>query len=214
MITKAKAKKIFEKLRRFYGKIIPGLSYSGIYELTIAVVLSAQTTDKQVNSVTPILFNKYPDFKSLSKAGIREVEPIIKSVGLYKTKAKNIVRLSGKVVTEFNNILPNNIEGLLTLPGVGRKSANVILSMGFGIPAFPVDTHILRIANRIGFIKSSDPYGVEKAVTGCVPEENWIELHLLFIKHGRSICTARRPGCSRCPVNELCPSANTLSNIS
>jgi endonuclease-3 len=214
MMTKAKAKKIFLKLRQFYGKASPGLSYSGIYELTIAVVLSAQTTDKQVNSVTPQLFKKYPDFKSLSQAGILAVESLIKSVGLYKTKANNIISLSSKVVKEYNNTVPDNIGGLLELPGIGRKSANVILSMGFGIPAFPVDTHILRIANRIGFIKSSDPFRVEEAITKCIPEENWIESHLLFIKHGRSICTARKPSCPVCPVNSLCGSANILSNIS
>jgi endonuclease III len=214
MITRAKAKKILEKLLRFYGKISPGLSYSGIHDLAIAVVLSAQTTDKQVNSVTPELFKRFPDFKSLSKADLSEVESVIKSVGLYKTKAKHIIKLSGKVVTEYNNILPNNIEELLKLPGIGRKSANVILSMGFGIPAFPVDTHILRIVNRLGFIKTSDPFKAEKAVTGCIPRDKWIETHLLFIKHGRTICRAGKPACTECPINKLCEYANILSNIS
>jgi endonuclease III len=214
MITRAKTKKILDKLQRFYGEINPGLSYSGLYELTIAVVLSAQTTDKQVNSVTPVLFKRFPDFIRLSLAGIREVETIIKSVGLYKTKAKNIIKLSNKVVTEYNNVLPNYFEGLLKLPGIGRKSANVILSMGFGIPAFPVDTHILRIANRIGYIKSSDPFKVEKALMKCIPEENWIESHLLFIRHGRVICMARKPHCHECPIKKLCDYANILSNIS
>jgi endonuclease III len=214
MITKKKSKKIIEKLRNYYGKTIPGLSYSNLYELTVAVVLSAQTTDKQVNSVTPSLFKKFPDFKKLSGAGIQEIESIIKSVGLYKTKAKNIINLSKKIVIEYNNVLSNNIEELLKLPGIGRKSANVILSMGFKIPAFPVDTHILRIANRIGYIKSSDPFEVEKVLTNCIPEEDWIESHLLFIKHGRVVCMARKPLCRRCPINKLCDYANILSNIS
>jgi endonuclease III len=214
MITKAKTKKIFDKLRRFYGKIDPGLSYSSIYELTISVVLSAQTTDKQVNSVTPAFFKRFPDFNRLSVAGIREVESMIKSVGLYKTKAKNIIKLSKIVVMENNSVLPDFIEGLLKLPGIGRKSANVILAMGFGIPAFPVDTHILRLANRIGYIKSSDPFKVEKVLTKCIREENWIESHLLLIKHGRVICTARTPSCAECPINSLCDYVNTLSNIS
>ncbi|MBN2401125.1 MAG: endonuclease III [Spirochaetes bacterium] len=213
-MTKLRAKKIFGILREYYGKINSQLSYSNLYELTIAVVLSAQTTDKQVNSVTPSLFRNFPDFKKLSEAEIREVESIIKSVGLYKTKAKNIINLSKMIVAGYNNILPNKIEELLKLPGIGRKSANVILSMGFSIPAFPVDTHILRIANRIGYIKSAEPDKVEKILTEYIPEESWIESHLLFIKHGRVLCTARKPLCSKCPVNQLCDFVNILSNIS
>jgi endonuclease III len=208
MMTKVKAKKIFEKLRQYYGKTNTELSYSSLYELTIAVVLSAQTTDKQVNSVTPSLFNNFPDFKTLSGACIREVESIIRSVGLYKTKAKNIINLSKKIVLEYNNVLPNQIEELLKLPGIGRKSANVILSIGFKIPAFPVDTHILRIANRIGYIKSSDPYKVEKAFTNCLSKKYWTVSHLLFIKHGRVTCMARKPLCLKCPINKLCDYAN------
>jgi endonuclease-3 len=208
MMTKAKAKKIFEKLQHYYGKTNAELSYSSLYELTIAVVLSAQTTDKQVNSVTPALFNKFPDFQKLSGAGIREVKSIIKSVGLYKTKAKNIINLSKKIVIECNNILPNKIEELLKLPGIGRKSANVILSIGFKIPAFPVDTHILRIANRIGYIESSDPFKVEKAITNFLSKDYWTDSHLLFIKHGRVTCMARKPLCLQCPINKLCDYAN------
>ena len=214
MISKPKARNIFHKLRQYYGGVNSMLSYTNLYELTIAVVLSAQTTDNRVNSVTPILFKRFPDFKKLALAGIREVESIIKSVGLYKTKAKNIVNLSRNIVAQHNCIVPDKIEELLKLPGIGRKSANVILSMGYKIPAFPVDTHVLRIANRIGYVKSDDPFKTEKALTKAIPEEDWIESHLLFIRHGRTLCVARKPLCSKCPIDKLCDYAIVFASTS
>ena len=218
MITTAKARNIFNKLQQYYGTVDSMLTYTSLFELTIAVVLSAQTTDNRVNSITPVLFKKFPDFTKLAEAGILEVESIIKSVGLYKTKAKNIVNLSKIIVAEHNCIVPDEIEELLKLPGIGRKSANVILSMGYKIPAFPVDTHILRIANRIGYVKSNDPFKVEKALTDTIPKKYWIESHLLFIRHGRTLCVARKPQCIKCPVKKLCEYAaifvSTSNNIS
>ena len=207
-MTKEKSKIIIKKLKQYYGKIGTELSFSGIYELAISVVLSAQTTDRQVNSVTPALFRKYPGFKNLSHASIHDVESIIKSVGLYKTKAKNIINLSKEVVNKYNNILPDVFNELIKLPGIGRKSANVILSMGYKKAAFAVDTHILRVANRIGYIKTSDPFKVEKALMHYIPRRDWIKVHLIIIKHGRNLCSARKPLCSGCPVKELCDFAN------
>jgi endonuclease III len=203
-MTKIKSGKIIKKLKEYYGMVNADLSYSNIFQLTIAVVLSAQTTDKQVNSVTPALFIKFPGFNSLSGAGIKEVEEIIKSVGLYRTKAKNIINLSKEVAEKYKNILPDEFNDLVKLPGIGRKSANVILSMGFGKAAFPVDTHIIRIANRLGFIKSNDPYKVEQILTQYLQRDDWRQAHLLLIKHGRIICKARKPLCSECPLNKLC----------
>ncbi len=203
-MTNIKSGKIIERLKKYHGKADTELSYSNIFELAIAVVLSAQTTDKQVNSVTKELFNKYTDFKSLSRAQVHKVETIIKSVGLYKTKAKNIINLSKQITQKYNNVLPDEFDELIKLPGIGRKSANVILSMGFQKAAFPVDTHILRIANRLGYIKSNDPYKVEKALTNYIIQDDWRQAHLLFIKHGRKICKARKPLCFECPLNKLC----------
>jgi endonuclease III len=203
-MTKIKSKKIFGKLKGYYGNVEADLSYSGIFELAIAVVLSAQTTDKQVNSVTPVLFKKFPGFAELSGANLQEVKTIIKSVGLYKTKAKNIINLSKEVVKKYNNTLPDEFEELITLPGIGRKSANVILAMGYGKAAFPVDTHIIRIANRLGFIKTVDPYKVEMILTQYIEQKDWKQAHLLLIRHGRKICNAKKPLCPECPVRDLC----------
>ena len=203
-MTKEKAAKIIKTLKRRYGEIDTALSYKNLFQLTIAVVLSAQTTDKQVNSVTPALFKQYKDFKSLARAGIPEIEKIIKSVGLYKTKARNIVGLSRDILKKYNGKLPRTREELMELPGIGRKSANVILSFGLKINAFPVDTHIKRIAFRIGFTPSKDPFEAEKSLTGHIPEKEWGTAHLLLINHGRKICTARNPRCAECPLNKLC----------
>ncbi len=203
-MTPAKSEKILKELSEFYGDVKADLDFSNIYELTVAVVLSAQTTDKQVNSVTGELFAKYPGFSSLAGARISDVEKIIKSTGFYHSKAKNIVMLAGMVTSTFNGELPRSMESLLKLPGVGRKSANVILSMGFGIPGLAVDTHVGRIARRLGYTESDTPDKTEKDLCGIIPSEKWRDTHLLFIRHGRVICKARNPECGRCPVKGHC----------
>jgi len=153
-MTKELSNNIVKKLMEFYGKLRPALKYKNIYQLAVSVVLSAQTTDRQVNSVTPRLFCNYSDFACLAKAEESKIQDIIKSTGFYKNKSANIINLSKKIVDEFNGILPETMEDLITLPGIGRKSANVILSAGFNKDAFAVDTHIIRIANRLGYIES------------------------------------------------------------
>jgi len=203
-MTPAKSEKILKTLSKFYGDVKADLDFSNIYELTVAVVLSAQTTDKQVNSVTGTLFSKYTDFRALSKARITDVETIIKSTGFYHAKAKNIVNLAKKVVSDFSGQLPKDMDSLLSLPGVGRKSANVILSIGFGIPGLAVDTHVGRIAKRLGYTGSESPDKVEKDLCGIIPPEKWRDTHLLFIRHGRAICKARNPECNVCPVRSYC----------
>lgn len=204
--------KIIKKLAQFYSDVRPGLEYSNLYELTISVVLSAQTTDKQVNSATPALFRQYPDFESLSKAGLRDVEKKIRSTGFYKNKSKNIIALSKFVNEKYNGILPGTIEDLVKLPGVGRKSANVILSAGFNIPAFAVDTHIIRISNRLGYVNSKNPIIVEKEMTSMIDKSRWSMAHLLLIRHGRETCKARKPLCFQCPISELCFSSEAKNN--
>ncbi len=207
-MTKEKSKRIMQKLKKYYGRVEAGLSFKNLYELVVSVVLSAQTTDRQVNKVTIALFEKYRDFKSLSAAKLIEVEKIIRSVGLYKTKAKNIINLSKIIANEYKNKVPDEFSELIKLPGIGRKSANVILAMGYKKPAFPVDTHILRIANRLNYVKSSDPYKAELALMQYIPEKEWGSTHLLLIRHGRKICSARKPLCSECPIITLCDYAN------
>jgi endonuclease-3 len=203
-MTNKRSSKILSLLYNYYGETNPDLEFTNLYELTIAVVLSAQTTDKQVNSVTGNLFRIYPNFESLSKADISDVEMIIKSTGFYKNKAKNIVLLAQMVNERFAGKLPNDIDSLMELPGVGRKSANVILSIGFNKPGLAVDTHVLRISNRLGFSSSESPLQVEKDLCNVIDPSEWKKTHLLFIRHGRELCKARNPKCDLCPVKKSC----------
>ncbi len=208
-MTKERSRKIFDRLKKYHGDPRPDLRFRGIYELSVAVVLSAQTTDKQVNSVTPGLFEKYPDYTRLASAKVRDVERIIKSTGFYRHKARNIIGLAAGVMEGFGGKLPSTREELMRLPGIGRKSANVILSVGFGIPALAVDTHIIRIANRIGYADTKDPDRVEESLTSMIPESEWTTAHLVLIRHGRTVCPARAPRCGECPVSALCDYART-----
>ena len=195
---------ILKKLAAHYGDARPDLKYTSIYQLAVAVVLSAQTTDVQVNRVTPGLFTRYPDLAALAAAKTRDVERIIKSTGFYHNKAKNIVGLARAVMKEHGGKIPSTREALMSLPGVGRKSANVILSVGFGIPALAVDTHIIRIAGRLGYTGSDNPLEVEKSMVAFIPEKMLTYAHLALIKHGRALCRARNPLCPACPVIEEC----------
>ncbi len=204
MITKSSAEKILDALSAFYGPVVPGLTFHNVYQLTVSVVLSAQTTDRQVNLVTPELFSRYPDFKSLAEADTADVERIIKSTGFYHTKAKNIIGLSKKITEDYGGEAPATMEELTSLPGVGRKSANVILSMGYNIPGLAVDTHVSRIAHRLGFTDVRDPLKAEKALTEVISPERWKEAHLLLISHGRKTCDARKPACPGCPLKKYC----------
>ncbi len=195
---------ILRKLAKHYGDVVPDLKYVDVYQLSVAVVLSAQTTDVQVNRVTPELFSRYPDFAALSAAKIRDVEKIVRSTGFYRNKAKNIVNLARRVTADHGGKLPAARGELMSLPGIGRKSANVILSVGFGIPALAVDTHIIRIAGRLGYTGSANPLTVEKAMVSFIPESMLTYAHLALIKHGRALCRARKPLCASCPVTGEC----------
>ena len=197
--------RIISLLKKYHGNPEPALDYNNIYQLAIAVVLSAQTTDVQVNGVTPELFSRYPGFPDLAKAKTDDVEKIIRSTGFYHHKARHVIKLSRDVMERFGGNLPSDRDSLMELPGVGRKSANVILAIGLGIPALPVDTHVLRIANRLGYAQTDDPRKSEDALTSFIPEEDWTSAHLLFIRHGRTLCTARKPRCGECPLFDLCP---------
>ena len=181
------------------------LFYNQDYELAIAVMLSAQTTDKAVNKVTEVLFSKFPTAESLKNAELSEIEEIIKSIGLYKNKAKNIKELARVLVDEFNSKLPSDKDELQKLPGIGNKSAGVIRCEVFKIPDLPVDTHIIRITNRLGFANAKDePIDIEMKLKKLIPEERWIKTHHQLIHFGRYFCTAKKPQCEACKLRDFC----------
>ena len=181
------------------------LFYKRDYELVIAVMLSAQTTDKSVNAVTPILFEKYPSLDDLNKASLEDIEEILKPIGLYKNKAKNLKGIVKDLIERFNYVVPSDKEQLMTLPGVGNKTAGVIRAEIFQIPDLPVDTHILRIAKRLKLAKKDDePIDVERKLKKIIPEERWIKSHHQLIHFGRYFCTARSPQCENCKIRDMC----------
>ena len=181
------------------------LFYSKDYELVIAVMLSAQTTDKSVNAVTPVLFNKYPSLEELNNAPLSDIEEILKPIGLYKNKAKNLKGIVKDLLERFNGKVPSNKDELMTLPGVGNKTAGVIRAEIFQIPDLPVDTHILRISKRLNLAKKEDePIDVEKKLKKLIPEERWIKSHHQLIYFGRYFCTARNPQCENCKISDMC----------
>jgi endonuclease-3 len=209
-MTKQLSDTIISALQRYYRNVKPGLRHKNLYQLAVAVVLSAQTTDRQVNAVTGPLFRRYPDFNGLSQARPAEVRKIIRSTGFFRNKSKNITGLAKQVMDRFDGRLPDTLEELTSLPGIGRKSANVILSMGYGKPAFAVDTHVMRVARRLAYTDLKNTLAVERAVTGIIPEKKWMFAHLLFIQHGRAICHARTPLCGGCPINAYCDSSDKI----
>lgn len=195
---------ILNKLEERYPDAECALDHENIYQLLVAVVLSAQTTDKSVNKITPELFKRYPDAKALSEADISDVENILRSIGMYRTKAKNIKNLASALDKEYSGEVPEDYDKLVALPGVGRKTANVVLSVGFGHQRIAVDTHVFRVANRIGLVKEKDVLKTELALMKAIPEERWAKTHHSLIFHGRQCCNARKPKCDECPINMYC----------
>ena len=181
------------------------LFYNKDYELVIAVMLSAQTTDKAVNAVTYKLFEKFDSLEAIDNAPIEDIEECIKTLGLYKNKARNIKGIAHTLLTKFNGKVPSDKDKLQTLPGIGNKSAGVVRIEIFKIPDLPVDTHIIRISNRLGIAKKSDePIDIERKLKKLIPESNWIKTHHQLIHFGRYFCTARNPKCSECKLREMC----------
>jgi len=204
-VSRAVAAQELAILERTYPNAVTALQYTNPFELLIAVILSAQTTDVRVNLTTPQLFAKYPDAQALSRADVGDVEQIIKSTGFFRMKAKNIVNAARALVAEHGGNVPSDRESLEALPGVGRKTANVVMSVVFEEAAFAVDTHVFRVAHRLGFTLATTPRGVEEDVTKLAPREKWRHAHHWLILHGREICKAPVPLCGRCPVT-MCPS--------
>ena len=197
---------VLEILAQCYGDTASALVFANPFQLLIAVMLAAQTNDQQVNKVTGKLFAAYPDAAHLALAEPEEIEPYISTCGLYKNKAKNIVATCRMLVADYGGEVPADKAQLLRLPGVGGKTANVVLSVGFGIPALAVDTHVFRVANRLGLAQGKTPEAVEEQLTAWIPQEKWSAAHHWLIWHGRRICTARHPKCDQCPLAALCPS--------
>jgi endonuclease-3 len=183
------------------------LDHRNAFELTIATILSAQTTDKMVNSITPELFRRYPTAADLAGADPGEVEQVIKPTGFFRNKTRSIITCAQALVERFGGEVPRRMEDLVTLPGIGRKTANVILGVAFDVPGFAVDTHVTRLTNRLGLVNTSDPEKIEAMVTRMVPPVEWTGLSLRLILHGRRVCDAKRPQCEVCVLNDYCPSS-------
>ena len=204
MLKQKYIRDVLNKLYEMYPDAHCELNHSTPFELLIATVLSAQTTDKKVNQVTEKLFKEYKTPQDFLKLSQEELEIKIKEIGLYKSKAKNILGLCEALITNFNGEVPKTIDELVTLPGAGKKTANVVVSNAFNIPALAVDTHVFRVSNRIGLADGKNVVEVEEQLMKKIPEEEWIIAHHTLIFHGRRICVARNPKCSECAINYTC----------
>lgn len=203
-MKKEKVNEILDLLEKEYPDAECALDYDSVFHLLLAVVLSAQTTDVSVNKVTPELFKKYETPKQLARAGENEVAEIIRTIGMYRTKSKNIINLAKMLVEKYDGIVPESDEELVKLPGVGRKTANVVMAVGFGHQRIAVDTHVFRVSNRIGLVNESDVLKTELALMKTIPENRWTKTHHSLIFHGRRCCTARNPKCDECVIKDLC----------
>ncbi len=198
---------VLSELQTLYPGATTELIHRNPFELLVCTILSAQATDRSVNEASPALFARYPDAFALAQATPVEVEPLIRTIGLYKNKAKNIVATARKLAGEYGGEVPDDFEALVTFPGVGRKTANVVLSNAFGRPAIAVDTHVGRLARRLDFSQHEHPDKVEQDLERLFPKDQWIFVHHALILHGRRVCTARRPHCGVCTLSPYCPSS-------
>lgn len=203
---------VLEQFSALYPEPKSELHFISAYELCVAVILSAQCTDKKVNEITPSVFSKWPDFESLSKARLPSLSRVIRPVNYYKTKAQNLIRLSREVMTRYGGSLPRDFDELLTLPGIGRKSAGVILGEQKIEKTIPVDTHVFRVSRRLGLASGNTPEKVEMELQHRFKPDSWYQLHHGLILHGRRICKAQRPLCLRCPLLKRCPYGKRLSS--
>ena len=206
--TKKRSQEILILLKRIYPDATCSLNYETTVQLLVATILSAQCTDERVNKVTPALFERFPDAAAFAAASREELENLIRSTGFYRNKAKNIQGACQLIVSEFGGEVPKQMEQLLKLPGVARKTANVVLAHGYGIIAgVTVDTHVKRISQRLGLTKQTDPVRIEKDLMRILPQADWENFSIRIIYHGRAVCKARKPDCNVCQLAHLCPSA-------
>ena len=197
---------MYRVLTKSYPNVRCELDFNNPFQLLVATVLSAQCTDKRVNQTTPALFKKYKSIKKMASADIDDIEKLVKSTGFFRAKAKNIKSLSKKIMNDFDGHVPERLEDLITLPGVGRKTANVVLGHAFNTPGITVDTHFGRLSRRFGWSKSNDPVKVEFEVGDLIPQKEWTNLSQRLIWHGRRVCHSRKPACGACSLSKLCPS--------
>ena len=202
---KEKGKRIVDLLKTMFPNAKCGLNFKTPFELLIATILSAQSTDKRVNIITPVLFQKFPTPEKMAEADVKEIEEIIRSIGLFRSKAKNIHKLSQILVEKYNGKVPSSFEELTKLPGVGRKTANVVLGELFGNPkGIVVDTHMKRISKRLGLTTQENPEKIEKELNQVIPRQDWVWFSHAIISFGRSTCTAIKPKCDKCPLKKEC----------
>ena len=206
-----RVKKILPILCTVYPDARIALEFVNPLELLIATILSAQCTDARVNMVTPILFETYRSAKDWADADLQQIEPDIKSTGFYRNKAANIKGACRKIVEDFDGRVPGTMEDLLTLPGVGRKTANCVMGDAFGVPGITCDTHVIRLSRRLGLSEHSDPVKLEFGLREIVPHKDWTRFSHLMITHGRQVCQARKPNCPQCPIARYCPAIKNPS---
>ena len=208
---KQRALEILIRLKRLYPEAPCSLDFKNPLQLMIATMLAAQCTDERVNLVTPALFAAYPDVYAFAEADLEDLERLVKSTGFYRNKAKNIRAACQKIITDFNGEVPARMDDLITLPGVARKTANVVLAHGFGINGgVTVDTHVKRITNLLGLTKHADPVKIERDLMKLLPQPDWENWSIRLVYHGRAVCNARNPKCDRCDLADLCPSAKVV----
>ena len=201
---RGKARAVLNRLSKRYPRIGTALDYENAWQLLVVTALSAQTTDENVNKVAPRLFEQYPSAEALAEADPEAVEKIVFSTGFYRQKTKSIIKLSQGVVEMFGNDVPADIDELVKLPGVGRKTASVVLAEVWDVPAIAVDTHVRRVTGRLGLTSESDPVKIEKDLMALYPEGKWSGLSMRFIQFGREVCDAKKPRCGGCPMFKLC----------
>jgi endonuclease-3 len=203
--NRERAAKILDILEKTYPDADTELGYRNAFELVVATILSAQCTDERVNLVTPSLFARFPTAQAMAKARPAQVEALIRSTGFYRAKTKNILGCAKALVADHGGVVPCTMEAMVKLPGVGRKTSSVVIGHAYGVAeGIAVDTHVLRVSNRLGIARGDDPIEVERQLMALVPRERWIKTTDLLIFHGRRICQARRPACGSCPVFSLC----------
>jgi endonuclease-3 len=205
---------VIEILESTYGDAHIALKSANPFQLLVSVILSAQCTDVRVNQVTPVLFGRFPDVRSMYEAPIGELEELIRTTGFFRNKAKNIKAASRIIAERFGDELPRTMEEMVTIPGVGRKTANIVLYNAYGVIAgIAVDTHVKRLAKRLGMTLEDNPIKIERDLMAIVPKKDWGEITYVLINHGRQICKARKPNCRECPVRSICPSVKQFIDL-
>lgn len=205
LVSAKLANQMLDELCRLYPDANCELVYDSTFQFLISVIMSAQTTDTQVNKVTPELFARYPEAGDLAEAPLAEIKAIIRPTGYFNAKATNITNCARALLERFDGQVPRTLEELTSLPGVGRKTANVVLGVAFSVPGWTVDTHVQRLSKRLGLSQNTDPHKIEKDLQKLFPKKDWTKLSITMIWHGRRLCYARKPDCGQCPINLLCP---------